>query len=91
MGPANPVQAKGLLSTNTGAPVLGLCWQPEAQALLIASADNNIKRWDLQSNTVTAVGAHSQPVKDIYCCTVNNNSMVISGGWDSRVKFWTWQ
>jgi len=48
-----------MLSTNNGAPVLGLCWQPEAQALLIASADNNIKRWDLATNQLTVVGAHS--------------------------------
>jgi len=79
-----------MLTTNNGAPVLGLCWQPEAQALLIASADNNIKRWDLATNQLTVVGGHSQPVKDIYCCNLNGNSLIVSGGWDSRVKFWTW-
>jgi mRNA export factor len=30
------------------------------------------------------------PVKDIYCFFQNNTSVVVSGGWDSRVKFWTW-
>ena len=59
--------------------------------MLIASADNNIKRWDLATNQVTAVGQHSQPVKDIYCCTFQGNPLIISGGWDARVKFWTWQ
>jgi len=86
----NQIQANCALSTSTGAPVLGLCWQPEVQALLIASADNNIKRWDLASNQVTVVGQHSQPVKDIYCCQIGGNPLVISGGWDARVKFWTW-
>lgn len=57
---------------------------------MIASSDNNIKRWDLATNQLTVVGSHAQPVKDIYCCTMNGNPLVISGGWDSRVKFWTW-
>jgi hypothetical protein len=36
------------------------------------------------------VGAHTQPVKDIYYFMYNNQSIIVSGGWDSRVKFWQW-
>eukprot|EP00347_Sterkiella_histriomuscorum_P017243 403350135 len=84
------IQAQFMLQTNAGGPVLGICWQPDAQALLIACADNNIKRWDLGQNSVNVVGQHTQPVKDIYCFSINNKSIVVSGGWDSRVKFWEW-
>jgi mRNA export factor len=57
---------------------------------MLACADNNIKKWDLASNQILTVGGHTQPVKDIYCFVQNNTSVVVSGGWDSRVKFWTW-
>ena len=79
-----------MLQNNAQAPVLGVCWCPDQQALLIACADNNIKKWDLQSNQVIIVGAHTQPVKDLYCFVHNGQSVVVSGGWDSRVRFWTW-
>lgn len=40
------------------------------------------------------IGSHSQPVKDVASVIVPNNNIdigvVITGGWDSRVKFWTW-
>ena len=72
-------------------PVLGLCWQIESPGILFACADNNIKRWDLQTNQMTVVGQHAQPVKDIANINISNNSVVISGGWDGKVKFWTWR
>jgi WD40 repeat protein len=78
------------LSQQTGGPVLGLCWQPETPVLLIAHSDNNIKKWDLATNTITNIGSHNEAVKDIYCFIANNTSIIVSGGWDSRVKFWTW-
>jgi len=59
---------------------------------LIACGDNFIYKWDITSNTLNQIGGHSQPVKDVY--SVQNpqsyETFVISGGWDARVKFWTW-
>ena len=79
-----------MLQNSAQAPVLGVCWCIDQPALLIACADNFIKKWDLPSNQVINVGQHTQPVKDIYYFNHNNTSVVVSGGWDSRVKFWTW-
>ena len=79
-----------MLQNNAGGPILGVCWCIEQPALLIACADNNIKKWDLPTNQIITVGAHAMPVKDIYCFYQNNTAVVVSGGWDSRVKFWTW-
>ena len=61
-----------------------MCWQVDAAALLLACADNTIKKWDLNSNQVS--------VKDVVniLLPTNNMSVVITGGWDSRVKFWSW-
>ena len=78
------------MQTNTGGPILGLCWQTQAPSLLIAHADNNIKKWDFQLNQVINIGQHAKPVKDIYEFTHNGNTVVVSGGWDARVKFWVW-
>lgn len=61
------IQTQIMINNNTGgAPILGICWCPEQPALLIACADNNIKKWDLPTNQVINVGSHTQPVKDIY-------------------------
>jgi mRNA export factor len=57
---------------------------------LLACADNNIKKWDLVNKQIVNVGSHAQPVKDLYMFHQNNTTVVVSGGWDSRVKFWTW-
>lgn len=36
---------------------------------------------------------HDAPVKDVASVMVptNNQSLVITGGWDAKVKFWIWQ
>jgi len=41
---------------------------------------------------VVQIGSHSQPVKEVVnvIVPINNTSVVITGGWDSRVKFWSW-
>ena len=79
-----------MLQNNAAAPILGICWSPDQPALILACADNNIKKWDITTNQIINIGAHSQPVKDVYCFTHMNQSILVSGGWDSRVKFWTW-
>ena len=69
-----------------------MCWQVDQVAVLLACADNTIKKYDLNSNQITTVGQHTMPVKDVYSLIEPNSrmSIVISGGWDSRVKFWSW-
>lgn len=80
-----------MLMQNVGAPILGICWQVDAPALLLACADNTIKKWDLGSNQVATIGDHAAPVKEVASImTPNNLSVVISGGWDAKVKFWSW-
>ena len=79
-----------LQGSTGGVPILGAIWCIDQVGVLLACADNNIKKWDLQSNKVVNVGSHAQPVKDLYMFNQNNTNVVVSGGWDSRVKFWTW-
>lgn len=81
----------------TDGPILGLCFMVEQPALLLAHSDNTIKKWDFtqqqqnpQGALIQQVGAHSQPVKDIYYMAKNNQNILVSGGWDCKVKFWQW-
>ena len=63
---------------------------PDSPTILIAHADCSIKKWDFGGNQLAAVGQHSQPVKDVYAFQAMNQTVIVSGGWDSRVKFWQW-
>ena len=45
------------------------------------------------SQQVATIGQHTMPVKDV-CSFIHQQSgqsVVISGGWDARIKFWSWQ
>jgi len=42
-----------------------MCWQADATALLLACADNTIKKFDVQAQQVSVVGQHAMPVKDV--------------------------
>lgn len=86
----NGLIANPILNTKNGAPVLGICWLPDQMGLLIASADNLVKKWDLVTNQLIPVGQHSQPVKDVYAYMLNGQCLMVSGGYDARVKFWMW-
>lgn len=44
------VQVQPLAAQNVQVPVLGICWQVDSPALLMACSDNQIKKWDLASN-----------------------------------------
>ena len=71
---------------------MGMCWQQDAPAVLLACADNSIKKWDLSSNQIVAIGEHAAPVKQVVSILLPNSglSVVITGGWDAQVKFWSW-
>lgn len=75
---------------DTEGPILGICWSPETPAVLIAHSDTFLKKWDFQNNNLAKLGRHDQPVKDIYSFCLKGSVYVVSGGWDAKVKFWTW-
>ena len=78
---------------NLGTQSLGHCWQADAVAVILACADGSIKKWDIDAKQVTNLnGGHEAPVKDVvsFIHKQNNTSILISGGWDCKVKFWTW-
>ena len=62
----------------------------DALALLLACGDNTIKKFDLSTGQIVQIGQHTAPVRGVVSLLQNGTSIVISGGWDSRVKFWSW-
>ena len=43
-------QTSPMMSQNVQVPILGLCWQEDAVGILLACADNQIRKYDLNSN-----------------------------------------
>ena len=82
-----------MTQSNAGSAILGMCWQQEACGILVACDDKSVKRFDPQSNQMVPVAQHDAPIKDVASVIVptNNQSLVITGGWDAKVKFWIWQ
>jgi len=85
-----PVHATPKAQQQTGGPILGLSWQVDGLALLIAHSNHTIMKWDLTTNQITKVGSHDAPVKEVTSFEQHGTSIVVSGGWDAKVKFWTW-
>uniref|UniRef100_A0A0A9WLL1 Mitotic checkpoint protein BUB3 n=1 Tax=Lygus hesperus TaxID=30085 RepID=A0A0A9WLL1_LYGHE len=66
-------------------PVLDACFQDAVHAFS-GGLDNTLKMFDLNSNTETVLGTHSNAVKVVeYVQEVN---CILSGGWDAQVKMW---
>jgi WD40 repeat protein len=93
MGQKPTGQGNQMAVQKVAAAVLGMSWQLDAMGILIACADNNIYKWDLGSNQVGPIASHAHPVKDVFSVVdpKTKNTFVVSGGWDARVKFWSWQ
>ena len=56
----------------------------------MAHADGTILRWDASQHgsVPQVVGRHNQPVKDVFSFFTNGYTFLVSGGWDSMVKFY---
>ena len=51
--------------------------------------DHGASMWDLTSNQVQQVAAHDQPIQCVHYVEDNvNQPMLITGGWDGKVRFW---
>ena len=72
-------------------PVLDSCFSADGSRVFTAGADNAVRLWSLGSHTGGAtpppqIGAHDAPVSAVRF--LPSTSVVASGGWDSKLKFW---
>ena len=72
--------------TTQSDPVLSVSWKSDLSSIFLASADNQVKVWDLGANSTRTLGSHQAPVREVLWCEQINH--VISGSWDSSVSFW---
>lgn len=66
-------------------PPLTVCWKQDGNLLFSGGTDNVIQAWDLATNAVSLAGDHDGAVKCLRWTDLHGG-LLISGGWDSRVK-----
>lgn len=71
-----------------GGPVLDVCWADDGSKVFIASADKQVKCWDLASDQVVQVAQHDAPIKTCHWVKGTNYTCLMTGSWDKTLKFW---
>lgn len=69
-----------------GAPIMGVCWNPQANGLYVGCADNSVKAVDLSSNKTIDIGKHQHAVKEVFFAP--NQNTIISCSYDKTIQFW---
>lgn len=70
-------------------PVLDCAWSKDGTKVFGAGADKAVRMLDLGGNgQAQQVAAHEQPIKSIQSVEVNGQPILVSGGWDKKVKYW---
>lgn len=78
--------SKPLLSQNSNFPTLCSSFGPTGSSILFGGCDKAAHLWDLQSNSVTQVASHNEPIS--FCSFVPQHNMVCTGSWDGTLKYW---
>ena len=70
-------------------PVLDCAWSKDGTKIFGAGADKAARMLDLGgSGSSQQVAAHDAPIKCVECCDVNGQSILVTGGWDKKIKYW---
>lgn len=82
--------AKAQVNHAGNSPVLDCCFSADGSTVFSAGADKAVRMWKLgqtpANNTPDQIGSHDAPVKCVGFLEPSN--MVVSGGWDRKLKFW---
>lgn len=69
-------------------PILSIDWLDDGLKLFIASADKQVRLWDLASNQIVVVGTHDEPIRSCHWIKSANYSCLMTGSWDKTMRFW---
>ena len=69
-------------------PILNVCWKGNSTNLFVSDVTGGIYNYDIQSNSINKLGAHSLGCKEIIYYENNGLNLLISGGWDGMLNFW---
>ncbi|KAI9734989.1 MAG: RNA export factor gle2 [Cirrosporium novae-zelandiae] len=83
-------QSQGKAMIEHEGPVLSCAWSKDGTKIASAGADKAVRMLDLAANTGKAqqVAAHDEPIRSIRFVDVQGQAMLVSGGWDKKVKYW---
>eukprot|EP00619_Florenciella_sp_RCC1007_P017984 CAMPEP_0205946866 /NCGR_PEP_ID=MMETSP1325-20131115/69266_1 /ASSEMBLY_ACC=CAM_ASM_000708 /TAXON_ID=236786 /ORGANISM="Florenciella sp., Strain RCC1007" /LENGTH=428 /DNA_ID=CAMNT_0053317953 /DNA_START=202 /DNA_END=1488 /DNA_ORIENTATION=- len=81
----NQVQANAVAEVKADGPVLCSDFNHDGSVCFFGGADNQAKMWQLGQPTAQTIGRHEKPIKCIQYVQIQNNSLVITGGWDNTV------
>ncbi|EJW87768.1 nucleoporin-17 [Wuchereria bancrofti] len=81
-------QCEAKAQQNVTGPVLDLDWLDDGTKIFIASADKQVRVWDLASNQMAVVGTHDEPVRKCHWIKAPNYSCLMTGSWDKTLRFW---
>ncbi|GFZ51395.1 Nuclear pore protein GLE2 [Saitozyma sp. JCM 24511] len=71
-------------------PVLDLAWSSDSSRLFSAGCDNAVRMYDVQAGGTNSqqVAAHDAPVKCVEFTEVNGTQVLVTAGWDKKLKYW---
>lgn len=73
-------------------PVLAVAWSGDGQAVFSASADKQVKMWQLATNQSSVIAAHDAPIRHMSYCPAqdvgNGSPCVVTGSWDKTLRYW---
>ena len=82
--------AKAQVNHAGQSPVLDSCFSNDGSTVFSVGADKAVRMWQLgqtpPNNTPQQIGSHDAPAKSVGFLASSN--MVVSGGWDRKLKFW---
>lgn len=90
--PSAPVQAqpKAQVNHDNKSPALDTCFSADGSTVFSGGADKAVRMWRLGETPPNGVhqqiGVHDAPVQSVGF--LNASNLVVSGGWDSKLKFW---
>ncbi|KAI5181600.1 mRNA export factor [Nematocida sp. AWRm80] len=66
-------------------PILCCCFSPDGLNLFTGSADGKIRVLNMMNTQLVEIGTHTAGIGCIIC---TNNGILVTGGWDKKLKFW---
>jgi WD40 repeat protein len=88
--PAVAARAMAKVTHENNAPVLDVCFSADGSTVFSVGADKAVRMWSLGQSPPNGIppqiGAHDAPIKSVGFLPSSN--LVVSGGWDRKLKFW---
>jgi mRNA export factor len=79
-----------LVNHDKQSPVLSSCFSADGSTVFSGGVDNAVRMWQLGQTPTNSVpqqiGVHDAPVKGVGF--LRSSNLVVSGGWDRKLKFW---